>query len=342
MNKKEFMDKKAKNSFATIILDNPIIKFLIRNFGVLIVLAIMVLLASMLSTTFFQYDNFLNILRQLSTNMLLTFSLTLCILAGSIDLSVGPVVSCSGIVFLACLNNNVDFGFAIVIAVIFGIIVGLINGIIIAFTDIPPFIVTLSVMYIVRGIGYLYTNSETMRGNTPLLNVLGRDYVLGFLPISLIVTIVIGLFCFILLYKTRIGTHIYALGGNAEAAVFAGINIKKIKIIVHTLSGTFAAVSGIFLCAKMYSATARIGVGYEADAIAGAVLGGVSFSGGRGTLGGAVIGALVIAILKNGMTQIGITDNWQFIMKGLLIIISVVMDTFITARKKRNLREANS
>lgn len=321
--------------------ENPITVFFQKHYGTIIILVVMVAVISIKSPIFFTAKNGINILRQLSLNAILTCSLTLCIISGSIDLSVGPVLSISGILFFSLLEMGYSPFIAISAAMIFGMLIGLINGLIIANTNIPPFIVTLASMYILSGAGFLYTDCKTILFSHPIIKTLGRGMVFDVLPLSFVITVVAVTICYLLLYKTKSGNYIYAVGGNEKSSVLVGIRPKTTKILVHYLSGTYAALAGILLSSRMGAATARVGLGYEADAIAAAVLGGVSLVGGRGTLGGAMVGALVLAVLKNGMTQVGIMENWQLVAKGVLIVFAVIADNIITVRKTRKLRELN-
>ena len=335
------MKTKDQNGGAKLIRGKSVMRYLQRNKGVLLTFLLLLVLLSVFSPPFLTPKTMLNVSRQLSTNMLLTFSLMLCILMGSIDLSVGPVVSSSGIVMLTLLASGLPLAVSMTAAVCYGAVIGTVNGALVAYTGVPPFIITMSTMNMIKGACYLITDSQTLRGDNTMLRAIGRTYLFGFLAVSLLVTVVIAFGCYILLNKTATGTAIYAIGGNPDAAKNAGIHVARVKLLVHILSSTFAAVAGVLLSARMYSATARLGDGYEADAIGAAVLGGISFAGGRGTLGGAIIGALIIAFLGNGMNSVGVSDNWQYIVKGALIIAAVFIDTMVTKNRKRRLFEQN-
>jgi ribose transport system permease protein len=269
-------------------------------------------------------------------------ALAMCIIMGSIDLSVAGLLATSGIVMFALLvHMGINLAVSILAALIFGIFFGFFNGIIFAYTDLPPFLITLATTNIIRGIGFVYTNGKTIVANNEMVWWIGKKYLFGFLPVSLLITVICGIFVWFFLNKLRTGTYVYAIGGNLEATQNAGINVKKVKIIVHTISGFLAAIAGILLACRMESATARAGVAYEADAISASVLGGVSFTGGRGTLGGVMIGALIIAAISNGMNAMGLSDNLQFVVKGLVVIIVVFLDTAITNMRKRAVRDSN-
>jgi len=333
---------KIENRWIGFVIRNPVVTFLRRNRGVLVTLLLMVALVAYIAPTFFTGKNAMNVMRQLSTNMLLTMALTLCIIMGSIDLSVAATIATSGIVMLALyVHFSLPLYISIIAALVFGMVFGLLNGIIIAYTGLPPFLVTLSTTNIIRGIGFVYTNGTTIVANDDAIWWIGKKYLFGWLPFSLVMTVVCGILVWFFLYKTRTGIHVYAVGSNEEAACNAGINVRRVRIIVHVIAGVLAAVAGILLTCRMESATARAGVAYEADAISSVVLGGISFKGGRGFFGGAMIGALVIAVIGNGMNSIGLSDNWQFVVKGLVVIIAVFLDTISERLRKRSQFEAN-
>jgi ribose transport system permease protein len=197
----------------------------------------------------------------------------------------------------------------------------------------PPFVVTLAMQNICRGAAYLIADAKPIRLPMPAFERIGTGYI-GVIPLPVIYTAILLLFLFFILNKTRLGRHIYAVGGNREAARFSGIKIYKVEIFVYTLSGFLAAFAGIALAARMASGQPAVGLGYETDAVAASVLGGTSMYGGVGTVGGIIIGALVIGILSNGLNLIGVNSFWQYIAKGVVILIAVYIDMF-RKRKER-------
>lgn len=296
-------------------------------------LSAMFVMLTFLSPSFLTSSNILNVLRQVSTNANIALCMTLVILTGGIVLSVGSIMALAGTMsagFIAL--SGLPVWLAISLGLLAGIAVGLFNGFVIAKTGMPPFIVTMAMTSMARGLVYVYTNGLPVRTLDPVYNKFGNGY-LGPLPLPVIYTVVLYIVVMILLYQTKLGRHIYAVGGNREAARFSGINIARVEMVVYTLIGFLSAVSGIVLCARMYSGQPTIGQGAELDAIAAVILGGTSFTGGVGTIGGTVIGVLVIGFLNNGLNILGVSSFWQLIIKGVIILLAVYID--ILKKKSR-------
>lgn len=308
-------------------------RYIKDNMGILIGFTVLCTVLSILSDSFLTASNIVNVLRQATTNANLAIGLTLALIINGIDLSVGSVLALSGTLTCGLIaNNGVPIPVAIAIGLILGTAIGFASGNIIAKTDIPPFIVTLAMMQIARGTAYVYTNGMPIRVMNEPFNFLGNGYI-GPIPLPIIYTaILMGIVGYILA-KTKLGRHIYGVGGNIEAAKYSGVNIQRVQIFVYTLSGFLAAFSGIVLCARMYSGQPSVGNGYELDAIAASVLGGTSFSGGIGKIGGTLIGVLVIAVLNNGLNLMDVNSFWQLVAKGIVILVAVYFDLL---KKKRN------
>ncbi len=309
------------------------VKYIKRNAGILIGLSAMCIILTLMSPVFFTANNILNVLRQVSSNANIALGMTLVILTGGIDLSVGAVVAIAGTMaagFIAL--SGLPVWMALCLGLLIGIAIGCFNGTVIAKTGMPPFIVTMAMLTMARGLVYVYTGGLPIRTLDPIFNKVGSGY-LGPIPFPVIYTIILYIAVMILLYRTKLGRHIYAVGGNREAARFSGINIARVEIVVYTIIGFLSAVTGIVLCARMYSGQPTIGNGFELDAIAAVVLGGTSFSGGIGTIGGTIIGVLVIGVLNNGLNLLGVSSFWQLIVKGAVILLAVYIDTL---KKKSN------
>jgi ribose transport system permease protein len=312
---------------------NPVISYVKENLGILIGLIVMCIALSIMSPAFLTKSNVLNILRQVSTNANLAFGMTLAIIICGIDLSVGSILALAGTLTAGLITvNHVPSILAILIGLAVGTLLGLFNGLVIAKTGIPPFIVTLAMYNIARGAAYVYTGGNPIRTIDPVFNFIGNGY-LGPVPLPVIYTVIFFIAVAYMMNRTQFGRHIYALGGNKEAAKFSGINIKKVEIGVYTLLGFLAAFSGIVLCGRMYSGQPTVGVGFELDAIAAVVLGGTSMMGGIGKMGGTVLGVLVIGVLNNGLNLLNINSFWQLIAKGVVILLAVYVD--ILKKKKR-------
>lgn len=306
--------------------------FFRRYKGILLGFVGLSVLLTILSPAFLTSSNIMNVLRQVSTNANLALGMTFAILICGIDLSVGSVLALGGTVAAGLITRSgLPVGFAVLIGVLVGGGLGCFNGVVIAKTKIPPFIVTLAMMQIARGAAYVYTNGMPIRTIDKGFVQLGTGY-LGPIPLPVVYTIIFFLILLYVLNNTRFGRHVYALGGNEDAALYAGIKSDRIVIAVYTLTGLLSAFSGVILCARMYSGQPTIGVSFELDAIAAVVLGGTSMAGGIGHLGGTMIGALVMGVLNNGLNLLGINSFWQLIVKGFVILMAVYFDVI---KKKR-------
>lgn len=304
----------------------PVIRYLKENMGIIIGLVGMCTILTILSPAFLTKENIFNVLRQVSTNANLAIGMTLAIIIGGIDLSVGSILAVSGTISAGLITlNNVPVPVAVLTGLLVGTLCGFLNGLVIAKTGMPPFIVTLATMQIARGAAYVYTGGQPIRTMVEGFNNIGIGY-LGPLPLPIIYSVILVVFVLILLNCTRFGRYVYAVGGNMDAAKFSGINIGRVQIIVFTLLGFLASVSGIVLCSRMYSGQPTLGQGFEMDAIAATVLGGTSFSGGIGKIGGTIIGVLVIGVLNNGLNLLNINSFWQLIAKGIVILLAVYID----------------
>lgn len=316
---------KEKHEKPNVLVDNPLGSFIKRNMGILIGLVVLFLFLSVATDSFLSTKNMLQVLRQICINGLLAFGMTFVLIIGGIDLTVGSVVAISGVSVVIMLNSGVPLPVALVVALLLGAIVGLLNGGIIALTGMPPFIVTLSLQGTIRGIAYVITDGRSVSCDNAVFNAIGNGYLFG-IPIPIYIVAFVMIVISILLYYTRFGRRMYAVGGNITAAGFSGIHVKKIMVQVYVLSGVLSALAGIILASRMYSGQPASGQAYESDAIAAAVLGGTSFNGGIGTVGGTLIGALVIGFLTNGLNLLHISSYVQMIIKGLVIIGAVGID----------------
>lgn len=307
--------------------------FIRENIGILIGLVVLCIVISIINPNFLTSNNIMNVLRQTSTNLYLALAMTMIIILGGIDLSVGSIMAVTGVVTTMTLAV---YDLHIVVAVLCGLLVGMlfgaINGYVAATTIIPPFIITLATMNIARGSAYVLTDGQPVRVMSDSFNFIGSGYVFGFLPTPVLYTFIFIFICYLIMNKTKLGRYMYAVGGNHEAAKFSGINIKKIKFFAYTFSGFMAAVAGIVLASRMFSGQPTAGEAAELDAIAAVVLGGTSMTGGVGRIGGTIIGALIIGVLSNGLNLMGVSSFWQYIVKGVVIMVAVYAD--VIKRKK--------
>lgn len=306
---------------------NPVAKFFISNAGMLIGLTLLITFFALNSPAFLTASNMLNVLRQISINAIIALGMTFVLLTGGIDLSVGSIVAASGSLMVSLLAaNGLPLWLGVLIGLGLGALLGLVNGLVIARGGLPPFIVTLAMLTIARGLAYVYTDGRPTRYDDPTFSAIGNGY-LGPVPIPVVITLVWLLICWVLLNRTRFGRHIYAIGGNREAARFSGIKIPRVITMVYIISGFAAGLSGVILAARMSSGQPIAGQGFELDAIAAIVLGGTSLAGGRGKLSGTLIGALIIGVLNNGLNLMQVSFYYQLIIKGLVIIAAVYIDT---------------
>ncbi|MBS4208302.1 ribose ABC transporter permease [Bacillus sp. FJAT-50079] len=301
--------------------------FIKDNIGILIGLIVLCVVITFINPKFLTSDNLLNVLRQTSTNLYLALAMTMIIILGGIDLSVGSLMAVTGVVTTSLIAI---FDIPVFIAVLAGLLVGMlfgaINGYVAATTIIPPFIITLATMNIARGAAYVITDGKPVRVMSDSFNSIGSGYIGGVLPTPVLYFIIILIVCYLIMNKTKLGRYMYAVGGNAEAAKFSGINIKRVKFFAYTFSGLMAAVAGIVLASRMFSGQPTAGNAAELDAIAAVVLGGTSMTGGYGRIGGTVIGALIIGVLSNGLNLMGVSSFWQYIVKGIVILVAVYAD----------------
>ena len=329
------MDQSAKKK-ESLWRENGIIKIVRSNLGILIGLLIMCIGLTFISDSFATSTNIFNVLRQISVNVFLACGMTMVILIGGIDLSVGSVIAISGCLCAGLITNNgIPSGLAIILAIIIGTLVGAVNGLIIANTKIPPFIVTLAMMNIGRGFARIYTNATTILVNDELFICIGSGKIFGEIPVQILFMVVVVIITGLILNKTKFGRNIYAVGDNQQAAVYSGINSKKVIFLVFTLSGLFAACAGILSAARTFSGQFNVGDGAEMDAISAVVLGGTSMTGGVGRISGTLIGCLVIGILNNGMNLMGIDSSWQYVVKGIVVLLAVYIDYIKKEKSKK-------
>lgn len=279
------------------------------------------------TSIFLTQANLLNVMNQISINAIIAFGMTFAILTLGIDLSVGSIVAIAGVSSAMLLQN---FGLPVVVVVpivlIIGLFIGYLNGAIIAKIEIPPFVVTLASMTIFRGLALLMVDGKPITIMDPGLRFLGNGKVFGIIPSPIVILVIFFAIYYIILSKTVFGRYAYVIGGNEEAAKLSGINVVRVKTWIYMIVGFACGMSGIVLAARLGSGQPNIGSGYELDAIAATIVGGTSFSGGVGTIPGTLIGCLIIGIINNGMNLLGVSSYLQFIVKGLVILMAVILE----------------
>ena len=294
--------------------------------GVFLALIGLMVLFSFLSPHFLKTNNILTVFSQVSIIAILAYGMTFVLMIGEIDLSVGSILALCGIVLGVLLSKGVNVVLAIIMVLAVGALAGLFNGFISAKIKIPTFIVTVATMGIFRGIGYAITDAKPIQIENPIILFLGNKKLFDLIPVPVVIVLLLLVISHILLAKTKFGRQAKIVGGNKVAAEYVGVNTKHMQMKIFIITGVAAAVSGILLAARLYSAQPNAASGYELDAIASAVLGGTSLSGGYGTVLGTFVGALIIGVINNGMNLVGMPYFYQQIVKGLIIIVAVFID----------------
>lgn len=283
------------------------------------------IILSIASPYFLQPNNLINLLRQVSLNAIVAAGVTFVILTGDIDLSVGSIVAVSGTLFAGfILNMGLPIWLSIILGLGVGTLFGLLNGIIVAYTRIPAIIVTLGMMTVARGAALLYSGGYPITGLPKSVEFIGRGYI-GPIPVPVVIMVVVFTVAGILLTRTKFGRHVYALGGNEETVRLAGISVKKIKMKIFMISGFLSAVSGLIVTARLSSGQPMAAEGWELNAIAATVVGGTSIAGGRGTIIGTLIGALIIGMITNGLNIMNVSPYMQRVVRGAVIIVAVLV-----------------
>ncbi|MFE0523149.1 substrate-binding domain-containing protein [Streptomyces sp. NPDC058954] len=299
---------------------------LLLDNGALTALIVLVIALSALSGDFLTTDNLLNVGVQAAVTAVLAFGVTFVIVSAGIDLSVGSVAALSATVLAwSATSHGVPVVLAVVLSVATGIVAGLVNGFLIAYGKLPPFIATLAMLSVARGLSLVISEGSPIPfpGSVSHLG----DTLGGWLPVPVLVMVVMGLLAAFVLGRTYIGRSMYAIGGNEEAARLSGLRVKKQKLAIYAFSGLFAAVAGIVLAARLSSAQPQAADGYELDAIAAVVIGGASLAGGTGKASGTLIGALILAVLRNGLNLLNVSAFWQQVVIGVVIALAVLLDT---------------
>ncbi|MDE1548631.1 ABC transporter permease [Jeotgalibaca caeni] len=298
-----------------------------------IALILLVIVFSIARPTFLTPGNLINIAQQVVTYAILGFGLTFCLVCGGTDLSAGASMALSGIIVTTLLISGVPLWISIIVSMVFGILMGVLNGFTIEVLGVVPFIATLGTQWVFRGLANvlvegkpIYTNVIPDTGIQEAFYAIGGGRLPGGLPYSVIIVAVYGLILAFLLAKTRIGRQIYACGSNLEAAKLSGINAVGTRMFAYCVSEFSAAIAGIIVTSRISSAQPMAGNGLEMEAIAAAVIGGVSNSGGQGAIINTVIGALIMGVLRNGLNLLGVSSFWQQVIIGIIIVAVIALD----------------
>jgi len=296
------------------------------KYGIYFAFVLLTGVMSMVSPPFRTFSNAENILQQISVNGIMAVGMTLVIITAGIDLSVGSVLALSAVVATSFAHPGT---YPLLVPVLLGILSGLacgaMNGILIAKKKLAPFIVTLGMMTVARGLALVYTSGRPVINLSDAYDEIGGGY-LAAIPLSAIIFFIVILLGVFLLHYTRFGRYVYAVGGNELAAKVSGVNTDRVLIGVYALTGALAGMAGVVLSSRVMSGSPATGTGYELDAIAAVVIGGTSLSGGIGSIAGTIVGVLIIGVMNNGLDLLNVSSYWQQIVKGLIIVLAVLLD----------------
>jgi ribose transport system permease protein len=320
------MNNEGKLSKSTILL-------FLNKYRVFFIFIFICLIASLLSDVFFTVNNMLNVVRQVSITAIIAAGMTLVILIAGIDLSVGSVMAFSGAVVAGILAANLSLPVAIILTLLVGTLFGIVNGLFVAKGGVPAFIATLAIMVIARGMTLVYTKGYPVVVSNDAFRVIGNGKLAG-IPYPIIIMLVVFISIYLILKYTSFGRYVYAIGGNEEASRLAGIPVNYIKILVYGIAGFLSALSAIIYTSRLMSAQPTAGLGIELDAIAAVIIGGTSLAGGKGGVIGTLIGALIMGVLDNLLNLMNVSPFYQSIVKGLVILFAVLVDSKFSKFKK--------
>lgn len=299
----------------------------LKKTAILWVMIALIIVMSLISPTFLTSTNLINVVKQASITTIIGVGMTFVLVTGGIDLSVGSIMAFAGTLAasMAVADKNLPIIVSILTGMAIGTLCGLINGIGVAYIGFPPFIMTLGMMTIARGIPLVYTNGTPIFGLSDSFNALANSRILG-IPTLVYYMVVICIVGYIILSKTVLGRRIYGIGGNEEAARLSGIPVARLKMLVYVFSGFLSGIAGILICSRITSGNRTVAEGYEMNAISAAVIGGVSMTGGSGSVLGMVVGAMILTIIQNSFDIIGVNSFYQDIIKGIIILLAVFLD----------------
>jgi ribose transport system permease protein len=306
---------------------------MLRRFSVFIILLAICLVFALGSSDFLTPSNLLNVALQTSILAIVAIGMTFTILTAGIDLSVGSLMALGGALAAGlAVQQGLGTYAGIGLALLVGLALGAVNGLLVVRGGMPPFVATLAMMAVARGLTLVYTEGRPIAGLAESFILWGTGRLLG-IPVPVILMVVLAIVAYVVLRQTRFGLYVYSTGGNEETTRLAGVNPNWIKLAVYAISGFTATLGGILLTARLWSAQPNAAVGWELDAIAAPVLGGVSLFGGVGGIGGTVVGAFIIGVLSNGLNLMGVPSYYQQVIKGAVFILAVMLDLFSKRRR---------
>ncbi|MDD3363137.1 MAG: ABC transporter permease [Hespellia sp.] len=312
----------------------------LKQFSTLIILVAMVIFFTSCAGNFFKINNILNILRQVSVLSILTAGMTFVVISGGMDLTVGSYLGLTGVIAVQLMTVvNMNIGGSCLITMVVITAFGFITGLLIVSLNVSPIVITLGMQTVVRGIAYIISGGLPIYDVPDAIVFLGQGYVFG-VPVPVIIMIVIVVIMGIVLKFTYFGRYVYAIGGNIEAAKLAGVAVNKIVISLYAISAFLSALAGIVLAGRLSSGAPASGTGTEMDVITAVVIGGVSINGGKGSMLGAFVGAVIIGVLSNGLTIMNVSEYYQQVVKGLVLILAVAFDVLANRERVKKMKEA--
>lgn len=296
-----------------------------RKYGIYVAFIAVIVVLSIISPSFLTSRNLLNIVRQSSIHGVMAVGMTFVILTAGIDLSVGSVLALTGVLCASFEHAGLPVVLIVIATLGTGAFIGSVNGLIITKGKVTPFVVTLGMMSVARGLAHIYTDGQPISGFGDSFRYIGASDFLG-VPVPIIIFVLTLLIAAVILRETRLGRYTYAIGGNEEAVRLSGINVDRFKIATYAISGLTAALGAIILTSRLNAGESIAGMGYELDVIASVVIGGTSLMGGRGSVWGTFAGALLIGTINNGMNLLTIPSYWQLVVKGSIIVGAALID----------------
>ena len=306
-----------------------------KKYGIYILLVVVFAFFAIMAPNFLATKNVINILRQVSMFGIVVVGVSMVMIGGGMDLSVGMQMAVDGMLVGYMMTNlSLPIPVAVIVTIVVGCLLGAINGIVAVKLHIAPIIVTLGTMLVLQGVAYLITGGYPITGMPEAFQFIGQGYI-GIIPVPVIIFVLFIIFGAILMNKTYIGRYIYALGGNKEAARLAGIDVDKLTVMVYTFCGFCAAIAALIMVGRTNASQPGAGSSYSFDCMTAACLGGVSIAGGEGKISGTVIGVIILGILDNGLVLMSVNTNWQSVIKGLILLAAVAIDCYQVANKKK-------
>lgn len=304
-----------------------------RRYGITFIMIAMVLLLSVTCKNFLNPSNILNVLNTISINGCIALGMVFVITAGGIDLTVGALLAWGSVAIGLVLKHAGNIPLACLTAIVSCGLLGLLNGLLISQFHLFPFVVTLAMQLVIRGLATALCSGYSFAVTVPAFTRIGLGKLFGVIPIPVLILLTLSILAYTLMHWTKFGRYVYSVGGNINAAVAAGVNVYWTTAFTYVISGLCTAFAAIIMTAKINASQPNVGVGYETDAIAACVIGGTSFAGGVSTIPGTIVGIIIIGLIYNGMNLLGVEAYWQTVCKGILIVLAVLLDQFVNKKR---------